>query len=250
MDVYLNKISGYASAMDTMYQSKRSWTRELERYLYRIEKVATQWDGSLINKSANFDDWKDCEHTRYHKDFHTNLQKLCNIGKKHITLLRFIDLEFTVDGIHRGAQDDFDAHAKRLDNRIVRASTRLSEFGSETSSWYSGKIIPFDRVLAYLEVDVPDTFNLYGVNFVRTTNGYIREDLKDDMDVKRGLYMLSIPSTFTAKCNITEFAHIVKLRDKTSHAAPELREMIESLLAQIEDMCPYFTRELFYAIEN
>ena len=60
----------------------------------------------------------------------------------------------------------------------------------------------------------------------------------------------SIPSDFTAKVNITEFAHIVKLRDKNSGAAPELKEMIESLLKQVEDFCPYFTREFFYEIDN
>ena len=97
---------------------------------------------------------------------------------------------------------------------------------------------------------MPEKIYRREVAYVRTTNGYIREDLADDKDAKRGLYMLSIPSNFTAKCNLTELAHIVKLRDKNSNANPELRDMIEQLLQQIREACPLFTRELFYEIEN
>ena len=84
----------------------------------------------------------------------------------------------------------------------------------------------------------------------KTVNGYIREDLADDKDVKRGLYMLSIPSNFTAKCNITELAHIIKMRDKYSTANPEVQQLIESLLEQLEATCRLFTRKFFYEIEN
>lgn len=246
MDVYLNKISGYASAIDTMFQSKRTWTRKLEERLYNLEAYVLG-DGGAI---AFVEEDHDINDEAY-QEFMGYLRKLIKLGQKHITLLRFIDLEFTVDGIHRGAQDDFDAHAKRLDNRIVRASTRLSTFGTEKSDWYKDKILTLDEVLLQCGIQMPEKItDESGAVWVKTVNGYVREDLTDVKDVMRGLYMLSIPSTFTAKCNLTEFAHIVKLRDKNSNAAPELQEMIESLLAQIEEKCSLFTRDFFYGIEN
>lgn len=243
MNVYLNRISGYADAIVCMYHSKRSWNRDLENNVYMLEAANTSRYGVLTSTTDD----------KIKNSFIDMLEKTCKIGKKHITLLRFIDLTFSVEGLHRGAQDDFDAHAKRLDNRIVRSSTRLSEFGNEKSEWYEDKIITLDEAIKILDIDLPDkvykpTDN--GYTFVKTVNGYIREDLADNKDAKRGLYMLSIPSNFTAKCNITEFAHIIKLRDKNSNASPELQEMIESLLTQIETACPLFTRDFFYSIEN
>lgn len=242
MKVYLNKISGYAGAITCMYHSKRTWTRELEQKIYDLEAFCTDYRGKLIYSEEIPDGAL--------QEFHDLLKKVGKIGKKHITLLRFIDVEFTVEGLHRGAQDDFDAHAKRLDNRIVRSSTRLSEFSNEKSKYYQDKILTTDEALKVLFKVLPDRINANGYAYVRTTNGYIREDLKDDKDVKRGLYMLSIPSNFTAKVNITELAHIVKLRDKDSNANPELKEMVESLLNQIKDFCPLFSRDLFYEIAN
>lgn len=251
MQVYLNKISGYASAILSMYMSKRSYTRDLEKKIYDLESQCTHWDGTLLD----FD-------TTEFSEFYSLLQKVCKIGSKHITLLRFIDLEFTVDGIHRGAQDDFDAHAKRLDNRIIRASTRLSSFGGdEKSEFYQDKILTTEEVL---REHYPDLFEqlpkeIYSSNpttgevnkYLRVDGlGYVREYFEEDNDVLRGLYRLSIPSSFTAKCNLTEFSHIVKLRDANSHAAPELKLMIELLLHEIVAKCSLFTREFFYSIKN
>lgn len=242
MKVFLNKISGYAAAIVSLYHSKRSWTREFEQDVYYLERACTDYSGKLLYDTSNPDERL--------QTFNDLLKKVCKVGKKHITLLRFIDFEFTVEGLHRGAQDDFDAHAKRLDNRIVRSSTRLSEFGAEKSEWYQDKILTLDEAIEELGKEMPEKIYRREVAYVRTTNGYIREDLADDKDAKRGLYMLSIPSNFTAKCNLTELAHIVKLRDKNSNANPELRDMIEQLLQQIREACPLFTRELFYEIEN
>lgn len=238
MEVLLNKISGYASAITSIYTSKRHLTKEKVNDIYLMEKLNTSTRGAVVT---------DLETS---ETFCKEIEKVCKIGKKHITLLRFIDLEFTVLGIHRGAQDDFDAHAKRLDNRIIRASTRLADFQDEKSDWYKDKILTDREVLDIQGVSLPPAIVQDGITYVKTANGFIREDLANKKDVARGLCRLSIPSDFTAKVNITEFAHIVKLRDKNSGVAPELTEMIESLLKQVEDFCPYFTREFFYEIDN
>ena len=238
MKVYLNKVSGYASAITTMYQSKRSWTRQLEADIYEMENVATTREGKILESVGE------------ERAFLKELEKVCKWGKKHITLLRFIDIEFSVEGLHRGGQDDFDSHAKRLENRIVRSSTRLAEFGNEKSDYYKDKILTLDEACEVLHKNFPKTLCKDGATYVKTLNGYIREDLADDKDVKRGLYMLSIPSNFTAKCNIAELAHIIKMRDKYSTANPEVQQLIESLLEQLEATCPLFTRKFFYEIDN
>ena len=59
---------------------------------------------------------------------------LLKMGKKHITVLRFIDISIMTEGLHRAGQDDVDAHARRFDNRIIRSSTRLSTFSDDEIS--------------------------------------------------------------------------------------------------------------------
>lgn len=38
----------------------------------------------------------------------------------HHTLMKYIDIAFFTDGLHRGAQDDLDSHAIAFNNRITR----------------------------------------------------------------------------------------------------------------------------------
>ena len=67
-------------------------------------------------------------------------------------MLRFEDISVVVEGLHRGATDDLDSHAKRMDNRIIRSSTRLADYHEgEVSEWYEDKIITWDEVLNILE---------------------------------------------------------------------------------------------------
>ena len=51
-------------------------------------------------------------------------------------MLDFVTISVTVEGIHRAGQDDWDAHAKRFDNRIIRSSTRLADFSEGEMSDY------------------------------------------------------------------------------------------------------------------
>lgn len=245
MKVYLNEINGLWNAIVGLYMSKRSWTRDLE------EAIRVQYQ-------LNFDRWG----MRYFHDYGqekretlgpelaASLEKLCKWMPKHITLGRFIDFSFAVEGMHRGAQDDFDSHARRLDNRILRSSTRLAQFGNEKSSWYQGKILTTGEACKALGMTLPEEMELNGEKYVAAQNGYIRADLADSQDVRRGLYMLSIPSNFIFKVNATEFAHIVQQRDKTGHAHPELQEAVETMIDLIQAEIPPFTRDFWHSIKN
>lgn len=189
MNVYLNEVRGIPDAITSMFMSKRSWTRDMEIEIRRV-------CGRVLDRTGRFqiDPHADDPDVGQYNEW---MHKLTKWGVQHITMLKFIDLSITVEGLHRGGQDDWDAHAKRFDNRIIRSSTRLARFGQdEMSDWYKDKIMTTDAALKRLDVDIPEKIDVDGVPYVKAANGYVREDLKDDNDAKRGLYMLSIPSNF------------------------------------------------------
>jgi hypothetical protein len=239
MNVTLNSIWGFDDAIATMYLSKRTWTPELDARIRQTICARTwRYDGGFLNieDDPELKKWMDT---------------LFKIGSRHMTLLRFINFSVSVQDIHRGAQDDFDSHAKRLDNRIIRSSTRLAKFGeNEMSDYYQGQIIPTDAALTKLNIALPGRIEVDGKPYVKAVNGYVREDLANNKDVLRGLYMLSIPSTFIFQCNITEWAHIYKERNTNSGANPELKAMVETVCELLQHSCPYLTRELFMKIPN
>lgn len=242
MKAYVNAITGLDDAIVSMYMSKRTWTRELEERIRRAAGASLFPNGSLCETDENTED--------YHF-FLDRLGKVVKWGSRHMTMLRFIDFSITVEGIHRAAQDDIDSHAMRFNNRIIRSSTRLSDFADgEMSEYYQGKIIPTDVALASLGILTPQEIVYEGQTFVRAANGYILKGMQDDKDVKRGLYMLSIPSNFIMKCQLTEWAHVYKERNANGTANPEVKEFCESVCDQVEAMVPLFTRELYKAIPN
>ena len=237
MKTYLNQISGIDDAIVSMFMSKRSWTREKELHIREVCRTVLRPDGGLKDYDetqaaafAEFDDW---------------LDKLTKWGWKHTTMLRFIDMSVTVEGLHRAGQDDWDAHAKRFNNRIIRSSTRLASFSYEMSDWYEGKIMPTDLALQALGLSVPETFEHDGVQYVKAVNGYIRADMADDPDVKRGLYMLSIPSNFIFKIDLTEWGHVFKERNAKGGANPEVKQCCESTADQTKQSHSLFNRDLF-----
>lgn len=89
-----------------------------------------------------------------------------------------------------------------------------------------------------------------GKKYVKTTNGYILEEHKDDRDVKRGLYMLSIPSNFIFKVNLTEFSHVYKERNAGGTANPEVKELAEGCLMKVYREHHQFNKELMLKIKN
>lgn len=240
MKVYVNEITGIADAIVSMFMSKRSWTREKEMEIREVcERVLTRQGKIVADASA-----EDLEKYNVWAD------SLVKWGWRHITMLRFIDISVTVEGLHRAGQDDWDSHAARFNNRIIRSSTRLASFGYEMSEWYQDKIIPTDAALSMLGIDAPEVIEHNGERYVKGINGYVKEEYKDNPDVKRGLYMLSIPSNFIFKVNLTEWAHVYKERNSKGSANPEVKICCEAIADQIGEFQPKFGRELFEKIKN
>lgn len=242
MNVYVNNITGIADSIVSMFMSKRTWTKELDDHIRYVCDIVVDHNGRFIETA---------EPHGYVEEFRDWMNKLTKWGRSHITMLRYIDFSINVEGLHRGGQDDFDSHAMRFNNRIIRSSTRLADFGYEMSDFYKGKILPTDQALKELGIAVPDVFtDDDGTTWVKTINGYIREDLQDNRDVQRGLYMLSIPSNFIVKVNLTEWAHVFKERNINSGANPEVKELVEAIADQLIEMQPWFNRTLFEDIKN
>lgn len=242
MNIYLNSVTGIDDAIVSMFMSKRTWTRTLEEDIRSTCSKVFSKEGMLIVSPA---------HEDYEK-IGKWMNSLVKWGWTHITMLRFIDLSVTVEGLHRAGQDDWDSHSQRFNNRIIRSSTRLADFTQEEqlSDFYKGKVIPTDIVLKTLEVDLPEEIEIDNKVYVKSVNGYILKKEKDNKDVKRGLYMLGIPSNFIFKVNLTEFAHVYKERGIHSGANPEVKEVAEKIADAIEDFIPWFNRELFMKIKN
>jgi len=240
MKVYVNEITGIADAIVSMFMSKRSWTREMEieirevcdRVLTRQGRIRPDAEAADLEK---YNGW---------------LESLVKWGWRHITMLRFVDISVTVEGLHRAGQDDWDSDAARFNNRIIRSSTRLASFGYEMSEWYEGKIIPTDAALDFLGIEAPEVIEKDGERYVKGINGYIKEEFQNNPDVKRGLYMLSIPSNFIFKVNLTEWAHVFKERNSKGSANPEVKICCEAIADQINEFQPKFDRELFEKIKN
>ena len=241
MNAYLNSISGIDDAIVSMYFSKRHMDRQIEFAIRDLCKRCLTRSGFIDGSASDEDKQK----------FDEYMKKLCKFGKHHITLLRFVDMSFTVYGLHRAGQDDWDAHACRYNNRIIRESSRLADFKEgEKSDYYKDKILTTEEAMKELNIQTPEFIIKDDVKYVKAVNGYIREDLADKNDVKRGLYMLSIPSSFIFRVNLTEWAHVYKERNKNGGANPEVKELAESIADMIERVMPYFNRELFMDIKN
>ena len=244
MKIYLNRIDGWDDAIISMFLSKRTLTRELECEIRKEVNLSTcnlfspeTPLGSLLFVSEKMEDW---------------LKKLFKWCPKHITMGRFIDFSFSVYGMHRAGQDDLDSHAKRMENRIIRSSTRLADFSQgEMSSFYEGKIIPTDIALAALGITAPDELEYNGQVYVKCVNGYVLKGMENNKDVKRGLYMLSIPSNFIFKMNLTEFAHMYKERNQNGTANQEVKDCVESGTDQLVAASRGFiNRDVLASIKN
>ena len=228
MNVYLNEVTGVADALTSMYLSKRTWTRKLEEEIredcgvFYAKCIPTLDVIERMNK---------------------RIESFCKFAWKHITMLDFITLSVTVEGLHRAGQDDWDAHAYRFNNRIIRSSTRLADFGEdEMSDFYKDKIIPTEIALEMLGIETPQTIEKDGQTFVLAQGGYVRVDLQNNRDAKRGLYRMCIPSNFIFKINLAQWAHVYKMRNKNGTANPEVKEVAERIQDAVEEILPWFDR--------
>ncbi len=240
MKVTVNSITGFEDAFVAMYISKRTWTPELDREIRDICSNVLDAHGNL----------KKCDSENLDK-FNNWLSMLLRMGKKHITVLRFIDISIMTEGLHRAGQDDVDSHARRFDNRIIRSSTRLATFsGDEMSDFYKDKVVTTNKALNILGIEIPDSFEYEGTRYVKSPNGFVKEEYKDNKDVKRGLYMLSIPSNFVSKINLCEWGHVFQQRNKDGGSNPEVKEWAEEVMNQIYSIHNQITRDYVLSIEN
>lgn len=231
MKVYLNEITGMADALVSMYMSKRTWTPELDK------EIRTDWHMDAYRYKAYDEEMGERTMNR--------IESFCKYAWKHTTMLDFVTISATVEGIHRAGQDDWDAHACRFNNRIIRASTRLADFAEgEMSDFYKGKIFPTDIALKeFFNTYLPETVKKDEQEYIKVPNGYVLKGMENDRDVKRGLYMESIPSNFIFKCNMAQWAHVYRLRNKNGTANPEVKQLAEMLQDEIEKQMPWFDRE-------
>jgi hypothetical protein len=245
MEVYLNRIDGWDDAILTMFYSKRTITRKFENVVRKAVYESTTHDPTYGAVGT-------LKTSEYWEEVKSWLTTLFKWAPHHTTMGRFLDLSFTVYGMHRAGQDDWDAHAKRYNNRIIRSSTRLADFkGGEMSDYYRGKVVPTDVALAALGITTPDEIEYEGKTYVRAVNGYILKGMEDSKDVKRGLYMLCIPSNFIFKVDLTEFAHVYKERRQEGTAAPEVKQACEWMVDQLEAASRGFiNRDLLMKIKN
>lgn len=242
MKVKVNSITGFEDAFVAMYISKRTWTQELDE---EIRNVCS----AVLDKNGQIRTWT-AEPTNIEK-FNNWLTMLLKMGKKHITVLRFIDVSIMTEGLHRAGQDDVDSHARRFDNRIIRSSTRLATFSDdEMSDFYKDKVLTTNQALNILGIDIPNSFEYEGIKYVKSPNGYVKEEYENNKDVKRGLYMLSIPSNFVSKINLCEWGHVFQQRNKDGGANPEVKEWAEEVMKQISNFHAQITREYVLSIEN
>ena len=247
MEVYLNRIDGLDDAVISMFLSKRTLTRELE---LEVRRAVAEYSSRRVGEAPL--GALTAEREALPEQLRDWLDKLFKWGTMHITMLRFVDLSFSVYGLHRAGQDDLDAHAMRMNNRIIRSSTRLADFSrGEVSAYYADKIVPTDVALAYLGIETPAEIEYNGETYVRAVNGYVKKGMENSRDVKRGLYMLSIPSNFIFRVQLTEFAHIYKERNINGTANPEVKQAVEAMADQLTAATMgYADRELLLKIKN
>ena len=245
MKTTVTSITGFYEAFVSMFISKRTWTPELDAEIKYVCNSILDNNGRICIGEEN------TINIANYKKFEKWLNMLLRMGKKHITLLRFIDIVIMTEGLHRAGQDDVDAHARRFDNRIIRNSTRLATFDDgEMSDYYKDKVLTDGQAYKILGFALPNEIQNDGKLYVKSTNGYVLKKYENNKDVKRGLYMLGIPSNFISKINLCEWGHVFRERCDGGGANPEVKEWAEQVMKQITEFHKEITRDYVLSIQN
>ena len=245
MKTTVTSITGFYEAFVSMFMSKRTWTPELDMEIKEVCNSILDSNGHIkINSETPLD-------TEKYEKFKKWLNMLLRMGKRHITVLRYLDITIITEGLHRAGQDDVDAHARRFDNRIIRNSTRLATYSDgEMSDYYKNKVITDGQACKILGFELPAEIEYNRKLYVKSTNGYVLKEYENNKDVKRGLYMLGIPSNFISKINLCEWGHVFKERCDNGSANPEVKEWAEQVMLQITGFYKEITREYVLSIQN
>lgn len=241
MTAKVKSITGFYEAFVSMFMSKRTWTSELDKEIERVCQSVLDKDGGIL-PDANEDDLN---------KFNKWLGMLLRMGKRHITVLRYLDITIMTEGLHRAGQDDIDSHARRFENRIIRNSTRLATYeDGEMSDYYKNKVLTDGQACKILGIELPTELNYNGKLYVKSTNGYVLKEYENSKDVKRGLYMLGIPSNFISKINLCEWGHVFRERCNDGGANLEVKEWAEQVMEQITNFHSQITRDYVLSIQN
>ncbi|GEM_PF-835032 len=223
MEVKVIEISGYIPSFVSLFLTQKNCTPERVKDIIEVVTNATDKQGFVI---------KDSE---YYDRFNDYMSKVIKYGVQyeHETILDFIKVSILMFGLHRGAQDDYDAHAKRMD--IIRTSSRHKAFVKhpEVSDWYKDKIIAFNGLEEIPGIVLPEYVEKDGYKWIKTVWGYVREDLMKDGDVARGLIPLSISSDNVSTLSLRNLRHVYHMRRKGTHASPELQESMEDMRGEL-----------------
>jgi len=266
MEFKLYKVSGYEEAINSLRMSKGkfySWkaAQEIQQLVYLVTDEAGaiikprpyEYKLGLLTVQNVANSFSNGKITGNYEEDIAEFKRLLTLtfnnamkDFKHHTLMKYIDVSFFTEGLHRGAQDDLDAHAIAFNNRITRFSTRLAEIDQNLlSDWYKDKIIPFSETPFYS--DMPD--ELYGENgkFIKTPFGWVAEKYaqvpaKNGLakDVQRGGMLLGMVSNAIWKTDLFNLRYIYSMRSKLTKANPELKDGMEMLADQIEQAIPVF----------
>ena len=264
MDFKLFKVSGYEESIMSLRMSKGkfySWeaARDIQQLVYVCTDergfVASEKEHDLkltaLNSNRIVGNKITGDYERDVAEFKRLLQLTFeNAMQKqtHHTLMKYIDISFITEGLHRGAQDDLDAHAIAFNNRITRYSTRLAEIDEVTlSEWYEDKVIPFSMAFDIIGADMPERIETEAGVFCYTPFGYMLEQYaaissKNGLhkDVKRGLIGLGTPGPALWKTDIFNLRYVYHMRSKLTKANPELKMGMEQLADEIEKRIPVF----------
>jgi hypothetical protein len=272
MEFKLYKLSGYEESIMSLRMSKGShftWEKALK--IQHLVQAVTDGRGFVAEPQTYQNNLRNISimqndlaisHTGGKGELSGNYHQDCDEFKrlmaltlnnamgthKHHTLMKYIDISFFTVGMHRGAQDDLDAHAIGFNNRITRYSTRLANIQETVlSEWYQDKIIPFEHAHQFIGMELPQIIETEIGNFEWTPFGYIHEKfnkISDEnglkKDVKRGLMGLGMESHALWKTDLFNLRYIYKMRSKLTKANPELKEGMEQLADQIEKHLPIY----------
>lgn len=223
MNLEVLEISGYVPAICSLYMSKRTLNEDRLTDIINTVNGATDKRGFIIADSP------------YRDKLYDYLSKAIRYGIRfgHHQILKFIDVTIYMQGLHRGAQDDYDAHAARMN--IIRSSTRSVNGAqhSEFSEFYNDKLIPF-KDLKFM----PEVLVVENEEYVKTTWGYVKSGHETDGDVLRGLTPLGLASDNISKVAYGEhLRHIYSVRRMEGHANPELKKAMELLRSELYTKC-------------
>lgn len=262
MSIKLKAISGYAPAITSLKMTKRHYDDVNYEKLIDDVHIVTDAHGFFKNEKDFREEAEifldnESEIRSYinakmsiSENILSDLNKLAKWGAGvgldawiddgHETILRYIDLSFVGENLGYGTVADLDSHVARMNNRMIRSSSRIAKYDQdERSEWYVGRICSIEDMLETFGKSAPNSFvNSEGKVFIKTPNGYVVEGEETDGDARRGNYPLCIPMQCIFNVNLYDLRHIYMRRNKYTHATPELKNAIEDLADQVEQAIP------------